>query len=42
MYFKKFVIAFDHRVEKKYIDTIVKILTENGIEYEVLDDEGRL
>lgn len=38
MGFKKFVIAYDHRVEQKYIDTIIKTLTEQQIAYVVLDD----
>lgn len=40
IYFKKFVIAYDHRVAQKYVDTIKQILAENGIEYLVLEDSN--
>ena len=32
--FKKFVIAYDHRVDLKYIEKIKEYLTNNGLEYE--------
>ena len=37
--FKKIVIAYDHRVQKKYIDRIKLTLSEAGIEFiEIIDD----
>ena len=39
MYFKKFIIAYDHRVGQKYIETVTKILDEHGIEHVVLNDD---
>ena len=38
--FKKFVIAYDHRVDLKYIEKIKTFLTEKNIEYKVLEDAG--
>jgi len=38
--FKKFVIAYDHRVTQKYIDTIKKILDSHNIDCIILDDDG--
>ena len=36
--FNKFIIAYDHRAEKKYIDSIKQTLKENNIDFfEVLD-----
>ena len=36
--FKKFVIAYDHRVDKKYIDKIKEVLTLNNIDQIVVED----
>ena len=38
--FKKFVIAYDHRVDIKYIEKIKAYLTEKGIEFEIVEDAG--
>ncbi len=38
--FKKFVIAYDHRVDSKYIDRIKDYLTTNGFEFEIVEDNG--
>ena len=38
--FKKFVIAYDHRVDIKYIEKIKEYLTNNGLEYEIVEDNG--
>ena len=38
--FKKFVIAYDHRVQLKYIDTIKNVLAENGVSAEIIEDNG--
>ena len=38
--FKKFVVAYDHRVDLKYIERIKAYLTENGIEYDVVEDDS--
>ena len=38
--FKKFVIAYDHRVDLKYIEKIKEYLTNNGLEYEIIEDNG--
>lgn len=38
--FKSFVVAYDHRVQKKYIDKIKEVLAAEGIEvFEVEDNE---
>ena len=36
--FKKFIIAYDHRVDKKYIDKVAEYLKNSGIEYNVVED----
>ena len=36
--FKKFVIAYDHRVDLKYIEKIKKYLCENKFAFEVVED----
>ena len=33
MYFKKFVMAYDHRVDVKYIDKIKAFLSDKGLEF---------
>ena len=38
--FEKFVISYDHRVDLKYIERIKAYLTENGIEYDVVEDDS--
>lgn len=38
--FKKFVIAYDHRVDGKYIDKIKETLNNNQIEAVVFEDNG--
>lgn len=38
--FNKFVVAFDHRVNQKYIETIKKVLDENHIGVEIIEDNG--
>lgn len=38
--FNKFVITFDHRVDKKYIEAIKAYLTEKGKEYFIIEDNG--
>ena len=38
--FNKFVIAYDHRVDQKYIAAFKEVLAENGLEYVVYDDDG--
>ena len=38
--FKKFVIAYDHRVDVKYIDVIKKYLDGNKIKYFEVEDNG--
>lgn len=38
--FNKFVITFDHRVDKKYIDSIKKYLDENNKKYVIIEDDG--
>ena len=38
--FKKFVIAYDHRVDLKYIERITEYLKTNGLEYEIVEDNG--
>ena len=38
--FKKFVIAYDHRVDVKFIDKIKEVLKEKGIETSVFEDDG--
>lgn len=38
--FKKFVIAYDHRVDLKYIERITEYLKANGLEYEIVEDNG--
>ena len=38
--FKKFVIAYDHRVKANYIEKIKEVLKEKGIEYLVVEDDG--
>jgi ribose 5-phosphate isomerase B len=39
--FKKFVIAYDHRVDAKYIDKIKEILNENKIQFEEVKDANQ-
>lgn len=36
--FKKFVIAYDHRVDLKYIQKIKETLSQNNIEFDVVED----
>ncbi|MBQ8424806.1 MAG: RpiB/LacA/LacB family sugar-phosphate isomerase [Clostridia bacterium] len=38
--FKKFVIAYDHRVDLKYIEKIKEVLTNKQIEVLVFEDDG--
>ncbi|MBR7172345.1 MAG: RpiB/LacA/LacB family sugar-phosphate isomerase [Clostridia bacterium] len=38
--FEKFVIAYDHRVDLKYIERIKNYLQEKGLGYVVVDDNG--
>lgn len=38
--FKKFVIAYDHRVKSNYIEKIKEVLKGKGIEYLVVEDDG--
>jgi len=38
--FKKFVIAYDHRVDLKYIEKIKEVLNGKGIETLVFEDNG--
>ena len=38
--FKKFVIAYDHRVDLKYIERIKAYLKENNLEFEVVEDDS--
>lgn len=38
--FKKFVIAYDHRVDAKYIDSIKKTLKENSIQAVVFEENS--
>ncbi len=38
--FKKFVIAYDHRVDLKYIEKIKNYLNENNIEFDIVEDNG--
>lgn len=38
--FKKFVVAYDHRVDLKYIERIKAYLDEKGIEYDVVEDDS--
>lgn len=38
--FKKFIIAYDHRVDLKFIKKIQEVLELNSIEFEVIDDNG--
>ena len=38
--FKKFVIAYDHRVDLKYIEKIKAYLNDNGFDFEVIEDNG--
>lgn len=38
--FKKFVIAYDHRVDLKYIEKIKTFLLENSYEFEIIHDDG--
>lgn len=39
--FKKFVIAYDHRVGANYIERIKNTLKNNGIECIVVEDDGK-
>ena len=38
--FNSFVVAYDHRVDVKYIEKIKTYLTERGIDFEVVEDDG--
>ncbi len=38
--FKKFVVAYDHRVDLKYIERIKAYLAEKDIEYDVVEDDS--
>ena len=38
--FKKFVVAYDHRVNQKYINKIKMVLDSKNIECEVIEDNG--
>lgn len=38
--FKSFVIAYDHRVEQKYIEKIKDYLTAENIEFSVVEDDS--
>lgn len=39
--FKKFVVAYDHNADMKYIQKIKEILTEKNIEFSILVDDGK-
>ena len=39
--FKKFIIAYDHNADDKYISKIKEILAEKGVDFSVLVDEGK-
>ena len=39
--FKKFVVAYDHNADEKYIKKIKEVLSENQIEIKVLVDDGK-
>ena len=36
--FKKFIISYDHRVEKKYINKIINFLKGKNIDFEIVSD----
>ena len=38
--FNKFVIAYDHRVDLKYIDKIKEFLKTKEIDFEIIEDNG--
>ncbi len=38
--FKNFVIAYDHRVDIKFIERVTSYLKENNLEYKVVEDDG--
>ena len=38
--FKKFVIAYDHRVDRKVIDRATDALSQNGIQFFVVEDSN--
>ena len=38
--FNSFVVAYDHRVDIKYVEKIKAYLTEKGIGYDVVEDNG--
>ena len=38
--FKNFVVAYDHRVDLKYVERIKAYLAEKGIEYDVVEDDS--
>ena len=39
--FKKFIVAYDHNADGKYIQKIKEVLTEKNIEFFVLVDDGK-
>ncbi len=38
--FKKFIVAYDHRVDLKYVERIKSYLTENALEFEIVEDNS--
>ena len=38
--FKSFVVAYDHRVDLKYIEKIKTYLDEKGLKYSIVKDDG--
>ena len=38
--FKSFVVAYDHRVDLKYIERIKAYLDEKGLKYSIVEDAG--
>lgn len=38
--FKKFVIAYDHRVDIKYVERIKDYLKANDLKFEIIEDNG--
>ena len=39
--FKKFIVAYDHNADGKYIQKIKEVLSEKGIAFEVLTDDDK-
>ncbi len=38
--FKKFIVVYDHRVDGKYVDKIKAYLTEQNLDFSVVEDAG--